>query len=107
MATAQDLTNFTGHPAPADAARLLSRAQEIIDGATAGNVTAADSQTIIDAVCAQVEFWMETGEEHGILGQTGNVQVAGVGYQAPDQLAPRARVILRRGWLLYRGVGME
>jgi len=101
---------------PPGAARLLVRASEVIDQAlrtavydvdTAGAPTdAAVIAALVDAVCAQVEFWETGDEEDDILGPVQSISLAGMQIQyggsgvvsggrvAPTYLAPRAHRIL-------------
>lgn len=99
---------------PTDADRLLLRASDRIDDAVLAQFS-LDTQsglptdltiarTLADATCAQVEFWLEVGEGHDIDGIRGPMQVVGGGsYQAPPDLAPRARSILKRANLMDIG----
>lgn len=71
-ATPEQLTAWTGQPAPADAERLLTRASEDVDSALLAAVYATDSagmptdpevtQALSDAVCALVEYRQEAGD---------------------------------------------
>ena len=65
-------------PAPADAGKMLARASELIDYATQGRAQVAwdgaDAEVkalLTLATCDQVEYWLETGEEHDVLGLRG------------------------------------
>lgn len=114
-ATAAQLAAFTGVAAPADAARQLLRASEIIDQAlrtaiydvdagTGLPTDAATLQAFADATCAQVEFWMTGDEEDDILGPVQGIILNGLQIQygagasrvSPTYLAPRAHRILVR-----------
>jgi hypothetical protein len=95
-----------------DVDRLLERATEIVDDhvraafvvdddtklATDTDIAAALS----DATCAQVEFWVEVGEEHDIAGM-GDRQ-ASIGHlsmeKLPPELAPRALRLLSTAGLM-------
>lgn len=101
-ATPAELTGWTGKANPADADRLLLRASEIVDAhvTTAFDVdddTAMPTDALViavlrDAVCAQVEHWMTTGEVNDIDGMAGqDVSVSGLSVTRPARLAPRAR----------------
>jgi hypothetical protein len=91
--------------------RLLKRATEVVaDHVTTGySITDAGDpsdpviiQVLKDACCAQVEQWLEVGEENDIAGypRAASVSVGGLNLSAlPSVLAPRARRILRRGGL--------
>ncbi len=71
--TAAEPATFTGKPAPPDAARVLERASvtvpygipRYVPTDDAGNPT-AHADTIRDAVCAQVEYWVTTSERVNI-----------------------------------------
>jgi hypothetical protein len=94
-----------------DAARLLKRASELLDGSVT-NIFTVDSTTGIptdaptaealrDACCAQVEFWLEVGEEHDIDGLAGtDVSVGGFTGKRATVIAPRAQRILGNAGLL-------
>ena len=102
---------------PPDAARLLVRASEVIDQAlrtavydvdavTGAPTNAAVIQVLVDATCAQVEFWETGDEEDDILGPVQGISLAGMQIQyggsgvvsggrvSPTYLAPRAHRIL-------------
>ena len=114
-ATPVDLQNYTGVTSVSDDTRKLQRASDLLDSALRAAVYAVDTSgnptdaTVIaafrDAVCAQVEWWRETGDETGAAGQWQSVtlgpatmvrrttvegsRLAGGG-TAADRLAPRA-----------------
>lgn len=120
-ATVQQLTAWLGGESavPSDADRLLDRASELIDTATVAAVYATDvdgqptEHRVIDglrdATCAQVEYWLETGDELGVAGAYGSVSIGSVtlsgstrggsGGSGPARLAPRARDVLIRAGL--------
>lgn len=91
---------------PDDISRLLLRASVLVDGAvrqpydtdtdglaTDTNIAAA----LRDATCAQVEQWIEVGEENAVDGLAGTARSTGGGVRAPE-LAPRAlRILLNAG----------
>lgn len=68
--------------------RMLDRASDLIDDVlvgviydvdASGNPTDADvEQALADAVCAQVEWWIETGDEHGVASQFSSVSAGSV-----------------------------
>lgn len=99
--------------APGNAAQLLDKATELVDFVTRGRARIAwDSGNVSlraalsRAVCDQVEFWLEVGEEHDVAGLSGSL-VAGrvqVG-TAPGYLGQRARRQLLRAGLLWAGTG--
>lgn len=119
-ATPEQLTAWTGQPAPADAERLLARASEDVDDALLTAVYAVDSlgmptdpaivTTLTEAVCAQVEYQLATGDDGtGAAGKWGSVVIGPVSLgdrrDAPQaagdvDLAPRAQRALTRAGLL-------
>lgn len=102
-------------PSVGDATKMLLKASELVNYATMGRAQRAfddvdvDSSTLEalrDATCDQVEFWLEAGEEHDVLGlpkgsslQGGRVQVQ----RMPGQLGQRAKRTLIEGGLLWAG----
>lgn len=117
-ATEVQLATFTGSAAPANAARLLIRASEIIGPALRYAVYTVDEDTqlpadaavlqvLADATCAQVEFWLAGDEEEDILGPVQGLSLSGMDVQfgagnnriTPTYLAPRARRILANSGL--------
>ncbi|WP_326728843.1 hypothetical protein [Streptomyces phaeochromogenes] len=119
-ATPEQLTAWTGRPAPADAARLLARASEDIDDALLTAIYATNSagmptdpdvvDALADAVCAQIEYQQATGDDGtGATGRWDSVSIGPVALsgrkQAPGaagdvDLAPRAHRALTRAGLL-------
>lgn len=92
-------------------ARELTRATEVIDEHIVAPYDTEDPDVLsalADATCAQVEFWLEVGEEHDIGGQRGQVSIGGQGglsiSKLPNTLALRARRALSRENLLTRSV---
>ena len=110
---------------PADAARLLVRASEVIDQALRTAIYAVDTtgaptdvaviQVLADATCAQVEFWETGDEEDDILGPVDQLSLAGMRIQftstrgerqSPTYLAPRAhRILVNNGMRDSQPVG--
>jgi len=119
-ATPEQLTAWTGQPAPADAERLLARASEDIDDALLTACYAVNSagmptdpvvvSALADAVCAQVEYQLATGDDGtGAAGKWGSVSIGPVSLgdrrdnpqaAADVDLAPRAHRALTRAGLL-------
>ncbi|WP_406334353.1 hypothetical protein OG814_11820 [Streptomyces zaomyceticus] len=119
-ATPEQLTEWTGRPAPADADRILARASEDIDDAllTAlydvddnGMPTDPDvAQALTDATCAQVEYQQATGDDGtGAASRWDSVSIGpvslsgrrqGAGTPGEADLADRARRALARAGLL-------
>jgi hypothetical protein len=118
-ATDGDFVAYTGQEPPADINRRLQRASDLIDErligafyATDGNGNPTDANMIAalkNATCAQVEYWIETGDELGTSEQFEILQIGSVvlnrgGKSAATKsrtppLAPRAIGELRRGGL--------
>lgn len=98
---------------PQNALQLLDKASELIDTVTLGRAEVAflgeDSglaEAVTRAVCDQVEFWLEVGEEHDVTGLrkslvAGRVQM----HPVPPVVGPRTMRALMRSGLLWRGVG--
>lgn len=88
--------------------RELERASELLDDVIVATYTTDDSDVetaLQDATCAQVEYWIELGEEHDISGQRGAIEVKGLSIsQLPGTLAPRAKRHLASQNLLSRAV---
>jgi hypothetical protein len=113
-----------GASLPADAQRLLERASDLIDYSTFGKLDPNDSgqmEAAKNATCAQVEYWLQVGEDVDLSGYTfdsisiGTYQMtkatassssANRGGVNQDAMAPRARRILFLAGLGYRGVRM-
>lgn len=101
-----------------DAARLLMRASELLDDkvrrpfavdATTFLPTDADlAAAMRDACAAQVEFWLEVGEDHDISGLANRqVSIGHLSVEAlPPELGPRAKRILNGAGLL-NGVTLD
>ena len=101
---------------PENAEQLLEKASELIDeyvlGTRAADIyeseDADDADRLIaltNAVCDQVEFWMEVGEEHDVSGLKGSMVAGRVQiHPVPPALGQRAKRSLRLAGLLYLGV---
>lgn len=95
----------------ADVPRLCARASELLDDIVrrpfevdSGTGLPADEDiatVMSNACCAQIEFWLEVGEEHDIDGLA-STQVSVTGYSGPRarEVAPRAARILRQEGML-------
>lgn len=117
-ATTAELAAYLGideSDLPDDAGRLLERASEDVDYITLDRIDDDDTDhtdAAKKATMAQVEMWLETGEQQAIGGnvqgfQVGRLQVqygAGSNRVAPIGMAPRARRFLLLAGLLYRGI---
>lgn len=108
---AQLLEFVTWEAAIPDAERQLLRATELIDATVLSAYTIDDTtqlatdtvvaQALADAVCAQVEFWLEVGEEHDIDGLAGTqVSVTGYSGKRAPVVAPRALRFLQAAGLM-------
>ncbi|SNR33080.1 hypothetical protein [Blastococcus mobilis] len=94
-----------------DTDRILARASELVaEAATSGwpvdaqnlPALAEDRATLRDATLAQVEQWLEVGEENDIAGYSRATSMGPNGLSVsslPAILAPRARRILRSAGL--------
>lgn len=116
-ATAEQLETYIGplRTLPDDAdevTRLLERASDLLDDATfqasaADDLTAEQTGHLADATCAQVESWLEWGEDQAIVGFSGQVSIRSLQIaNLPPVLSPRARVHLRKADLLSTMVGV-
>jgi hypothetical protein len=107
-ATTGQLATWLDDDAPDGAEHLLDRATELIDEHIVSTYDIDDDDVkaaLADATCAQVEFWLEVGEEHDVSGQRGQISVAGLQIsKLPPTLALRARRALTRENLLSRSV---
>lgn len=96
-------------PSSSDAAKLLVKASELIEYATLGRSQvaweeddeSAASAAATKAACDQVEYWLEVGEEHDVLGLRGSLQGGRVQIQRlPPALGQRAiRTLIQAGLL--------
>lgn len=111
-ATVEQLAAYLVSDVPNDAARLLIRASDRIDDFVLAPFEIDDSDlptdtdiaaALAEAACAQVEFWIEVGEEHDVDGVRGQVSVPGTSFSAPPTLSPRARSALSRAGLMGLG----
>lgn len=89
---------YSALPDPDDLDRLLRRASELVDHYTYRPYEVDDDGLAVDtevaealrrATCAQVEQWIEVGEENSVDGLAGTARATGPGLRAPA-LAPRA-----------------
>ena len=115
-ATFAELETYLGDRVPLpiqpEAERMLARASELIAAKTRHwaefywvepriDPPTAYQSALTVAAMQQVEFWLEIGEEHDIVGQTGGANIGRVNYgQLPPRLAPRARDTLVDSGLL-------
>lgn len=116
-ALATDVTTWIGTgqtlPATAEITRLIKAACILIDAVLIGVVyttdvngnptDAATIQAFNDATCAQVEYWVENGDEFGDAHDILQYSIEGLTVQfrkAPPRLAPRAWDVLRIAGIL-------
>lgn len=120
-ATRDDLAAYVGPgvtlPDDAEVDRLLARASELIDQKALRRIDPgcpAHAAAARQAACAQVEYWLQRGEDLDVTGPVLSYSIGsmsinyGVGgtRRGVDELAPRARRHLVLAGLLYRGVGV-
>lgn len=124
-ATTADLAYYLDAAPPADARRMLRRASERIEDLLLTAIYDVDTNhlptdvgvqaALRNAVCAQVKWWMDTGDESGVMGQMQSVSIGSVslgrGYTgagsatgAGQNLSADAVAHLRRAGLLSNGV---
>ena len=120
-ATTTELAEYLGldeTDLPDDADRLLDRASEMIDYYTLNRIDEEDedkAEAAKKATVAQVEWWIEFGDELGLTAvfnqiSIGNFSAQTGGGQQESQiskLAPRAKQELFKAGLLNRGVSLR
>ncbi len=95
----------------AEPERVLARASELVDDTVRRPFTLDDdglpvdatlAEALRDAVCAQVEYWLEVDEAHDIGGMAGRrVTIGNLSVdRLPCEVAPRAVRILRQAGLM-------
>lgn len=99
---------------PTDIDRLLTQATHLVDYVTLNQIDITDAhheQAAQDATCAQVEYWINHGEDEEFSPaiksyQKSKVSVtyAGNPQSIPPKLCERAKRHLLLAGLLYRGV---
>jgi hypothetical protein len=119
-ATTPDLTDrlSAAYAVPANSDQLLTKASELIDFATQGRAewvfthaayadgtsTAVAVAALLLATCDQVEFWLETGEEHDVLGLDGSLMGGRLQVQRmPGYIGPRPKRGLMQVGLYWAG----
>ena len=117
-ATSENLATFLGIEVaalPSAAERLLARATEDIVEATLSRIDLtidAHVDAAERATCAQVEYWIENGEDVALIGSVrsklaGRSMQVFIGSEGGNpRLAPRAKSILRSAGLLNRGAAL-
>lgn len=116
-ATSQDIIEYTGLATlPDDIDRQISRAEELIDEATRGNIDTDNTnhmEAAKKATCAQIEYWLSMGEDIDISKMPSNFKIGSFSMGSANQaeeytkLAPRSRRHLLMAGLLYSGVGTK
>lgn len=110
VATTDDLQTYLGQtPLPDDADRILTRAAEIINWAVLGRTEGADeyvTSLVKQAICAQVEYWVQVDESVDVVGPPKRMTVFGAMDVAVDLnlVGPRARRYLVMSGLINRRV---
>lgn len=115
-ATPADLQAYLVADPPADASRLLARAQELIDDALTGAQYSSDADgnptdsaviaALTRATCQQVEYWILTGDEFGQLRKLKAYSIEGISVTQDadaadvDDICARSRATLRAARLL-------
>lgn len=104
-ATVADLESYLGVTPPDDGARLLARAQELIDASlissffetdTNGNPTDPGVLAGLNkAVCAQVEWWIANGDELGQFEQYSSYSIEGISVTRESDSTRRYRLCQR------------
>jgi hypothetical protein len=111
-AAAPDVVTWVGAgqtlPVTAEVTRLIRNACLLVDAILIGvayptdvngNPTdAATIQAFNDATCAQVEYWVQSGDEFGDAHDIASYSIEGEAVQyrrSPSRLAPRAAEVLR------------
>lgn len=93
-ATSADYQSYTGQTPPSDIDARLARSSRFVesevfrlcwyevdeDGYPANTVV---REAFADAVCAQAQWWEETGDELGTAGQWGSVKIGSVSLSGP------------------------
>lgn len=117
-ATEADLETFLGTDSPANGAKLLRDASALLEGLiVAPYVTKVDGEDTVrepyatalkNAVCAQVEWWLETGDETDATLRFDSMTFGKTTVSASGRrLAPRALDYLRSVNLTSAAVGVR
>jgi len=87
-ATVDDLGAYLGKEPPADSQRMLARAQDLLDAALKSSPYAVDANgnptdaaviaAFNKAACAQVEYWIENGDEFAEIQKLRTASVEGI-----------------------------
>lgn len=120
-ATEEQLAEYLGKDVedlPDEAERLLDRASEMIDYYTLKKVDIEKElheQAAKKATVAQVEWWIELGDELGLTAVFNQISIGSFSAQTGgreqksqiSKLAPRAKQELMKAGLLNRGVNLR
>ncbi|WP_405676909.1 hypothetical protein OG292_19895 [Streptomyces sp. NBC_01511] len=94
-ATSAEYETYTGQTAPADIGALLARASRFLDSRVirlcwydADDVIGMPTDEVVleafsAAVCAQVQWWEETGDELGVAQRYGTVKLGSASLSGP------------------------
>lgn len=105
---------YYGVPVGADFARLAKRASDDVDiacnyGIVLDDLSPQQLEQLKNAVAAQIEYYVENGDEYNSSVAGGSVSVgsysesAGSGQRSPAALCPRAMAYLEQTGLMFRG----
>lgn len=114
FATTDELAVYLGiaeEALPENAVRMLARASELVAHLMGSNylsTNAAHVESAMMATCAQVEYWIENGENVGTAKSfsLGDLSMA-FGDNGPSLIAPRANQYLNFEGLRYTGISMS
>jgi hypothetical protein len=115
-ATPEQLAEYRDRPAPPNAAELLRRASTLIDRKVLVEFSIDDngvpeddelSEALQRAACAQVDFWMQTGDPSDVATRYASLSFGQTTIQGDSgmRLAPSAQDELSSVGLLDRAVG--
>ena len=110
FATVDDLLDYLGLPdastLPGDISRMLFRASELIYRKTRHMTDTTDKKAeVIQATCAQIEYWLQIDETSDITGPLGPMKIEDFSFNSKfGKLGPRCKEILIDAGLMYKGV---
>jgi hypothetical protein len=113
-ATTDELAVYLGiaeEALPENAVRMLARASDLVTylmGSNYLSTNAAHVESAMMATCAQVEYWIENGENVGSASSfsLGDLSM-NFGANGPAKVAPRASQYLNHEGLRYTGISMD
>lgn len=114
-ATPADIEEFTGIPVatlPSNIGQIIRKASDLITNMIKVNILPIHSEALKLATSAQVEYWLETGDQSenntAIKSYTANsVSVTYADKSSTNPLCPRAKQYLNKVGLLYAGVKLK